>query len=132
VIAEVVNKLADQTLTGWIGQHTFQIGYRGVQLGLQSLQLPRWVGIGTGDGAEVVTLRHPGLDREEQRGRVGVAARPWHAHVAGTQPGLHSVQHAQFPVVAVGGGAALAAGGFDVAAPPDSPCTTAQGPLRAP
>ena len=88
-----------------------------MQLGLQSLQLPRWVGIGTGDGAEVVTLRHPGLDRDEQRGRVGVAAGPWHPHVAGTQPGLHSIQHAEFPVVAVGGAAALAAGGFEVTAP---------------
>jgi hypothetical protein len=64
---------AGEALTGRIGEHSLQIGDRRVQLGLHSLQLPLRIGVGTGDGAEVVALGHPRLDGDEQCGRVRVA-----------------------------------------------------------
>lgn len=57
-----------------VNEHSLQIGDSGVQLGLQSLKLPGRVGVGAGDGAEVVALGRPRLDGDEQRGRVGIAA----------------------------------------------------------
>jgi hypothetical protein len=108
---------AGQALTRWVREDSLQICHSRAQLGLQSVQLPRQVGVGSGDGAEVVALCPPGLDGDEQRGRVGVAAGVGHPHVAGAQLRLHAVQHTQFPVVAVGGSAALASGLLEVFAP---------------
>jgi len=108
---------ACQSLRVRVGQDLFQIVDRGVQLRLQPLQLPLRVGVGAGHGAEIVTLRRPLLDGNEQRGRVGVAARTRYPDVARTQPGLHPVKHAEFPIVPIPRTAALSAGGVQITAP---------------
>jgi hypothetical protein len=108
---------AGQPLARRVCEHSLQVGDGRVQLRFQGLQLPRRIGVGAGDGAEVVALREPRLDGDEQRGGVGVAARTGHPHVAGAQPGLHPVQHTQFPTVPVRGPAAMAAGRIEVATP---------------
>jgi len=69
---------ASQALARRVGEQSLQIRDGGVQFRLQPLQLPCRIGVGSGDGPEVVALRDPGLDGDEQRGRVGVAGRAGH------------------------------------------------------
>ncbi len=65
----------------------------------------------------VGSLGHPRFDRDEHCGRVGVAAGAGHPYVARAQLRLDAVQHGQFPVVPVGGSAAVAVGLVEVPAP---------------
>jgi len=106
-----------QPLRGRVGKHLLQPGDRRAQLLLEAGQLPARVRVGAGDRTEVIPLAGPLIGRQQQGGRVGVAARAGHPHVTGAQPGLHPVEDGEFPVVPVGGAAALPAGSVQVVAP---------------
>jgi hypothetical protein len=54
---------------------------------------------------------------EQVGGRVGVAARAWNPHISAAQPVPQRQQHAQFPVVPVGGHVPGLGRGLQVAAP---------------
>nr|WP_280309782.1 hypothetical protein [Nocardia abscessus] len=66
---------------------------------------------------EFGALGLPLLRGEQIRRRIGVAARTGHEHVPGAQPVTQAEQHAQRPIVPVGGGIAATAGLLEVAAP---------------
>ncbi|HWN00248.1 MAG TPA: hypothetical protein VNO54_24635, partial [Streptosporangiaceae bacterium] len=68
-----------------------------------------------GEAAELQPLRLPPLRGEQERGRVGVPPRPRDVDVSRAQPVAQGHQHAQLPVVPVGGDVAGLRGLLEVA-----------------
>ena len=63
-----------ESLGAWIRQDRLQRRDCRVQLMLDSIELPGHAGVSAGDGAEVVSLPGPPILRQQQGGRIGVAA----------------------------------------------------------
>jgi hypothetical protein len=99
------------------GELRLQVRQRRVQLVARHRQgVSRRHGL-AGHVAELQPLRLPLLRGEQERGRVGVPARPRDVHVTGAQPVAQGHQRAQFPVVPVGGDVAVFRGLLQVAGP---------------
>jgi hypothetical protein len=99
------------------GQGLLQIAQRGVHLIFDLGQARGGVGGLAHQPAELHPLVGPLARGKQVGGRVGVAARLRHPHVPRPQGVPQREQHAQLPVVPLGGGVAALGGGVQVAAP---------------
>jgi hypothetical protein len=98
-------------------QDLLELTEGGVQLGVHAGQRLGREGRDADQRAELGALRRPRLRGDQVGGWVGVAARSRHVHIPAAQRVTQAQQHAQLPVVPVGGTVADGERVIEVAAP---------------